>query len=113
MRAAGRPPVRHPCQVGRQFHVGDVERHRLERPIALPNAALAGVARALVDTALDEPGGQRGKGDAALVEDLLEVRQAAAAFAQLIGQRHAAAVEGQVAGVGGVPADLEAAPPTR
>ena len=68
--------------------------------------ALAGVAGALVDAALAQAGGQGGHGDPALLQGAQEVAEAGAALAQGVGHRHPARLEDQLAGVGGVPADL-------
>ncbi len=76
-------------------------------PMVRPNAArsLAYLTR-LVHARLRQPGAQRRDRDPALVQDGQEVGVAAAALAEQVRRRHAAVGERQLAGVGGVPADL-------
>ena len=88
--------------MGPDLHVGDLEGDRLEAGDRLAERlALAGVPGALVDAALAQAGGQGGHGDAAVLEGAEEVGQAAAALAEGVGHRHPAALEDQLAGVGG------------
>src|SRR4029450_13442800 len=55
---------------------------------------------------LPEAGGQGGNGDPALLQGAQEVGQPGAALAEGVGHRDPAGLEDQLAGVGGVPADL-------
>ena len=64
------------------------------------------VLHRLVDAALRQPDAERRDRDAPLVEDRQELRVAAAPLAEQVLGRHAAVGERQLAGVGGVPADL-------
>src|SRR6202012_2855546 len=68
--------------------------------------ALLGVLDAFVDAALRGTGGQRGDGDAALVQDGQEVRVTVPASAQQVLLRDPGVGEGQRVCVRSVPADL-------
>ena len=59
-----------------------------------------------LEAALRGAGRQRGDRDAALVEDVQEVREPAAALAEQVALGHPGVLEGERMRVGGVPADL-------
>ena len=68
--------------------------------------ALLRVAQRLLEAALGRTGGERGEGDASLVERLQEVGVPAPALAEQVGLGTRTSVSVQRMGVGGVPADL-------
>ena len=99
--------VGEPRDVRAHLHVGDAERHRLvAADRRAERLAFLRVAHRLVDAGLREADGERADRDAALVEGGQELRVAAAALAEHVGRRHPAVLEDELAGVGGVPADL-------
>ena len=76
-------------------------------PIGRPNVwRCVGVGHRVVDAALDHADGERGDGDASVVEDLEELCEAAAALAEQVVLGHPALDERQAVRVGGVPAHL-------
>src|SRR6266851_1633095 len=93
-------------------HVGQLELDRLVgADLLAKGAALAGIAKALVEATLGEAHGQGADGDAAPVEDGQEVAVAGALLADEVFHRHPASLEDQLAGVGGAPAELAVLPP--
>src|SRR5262249_49741626 len=96
-----------PGDVGTALHVRYRERDGLVllEPAA-EGLALLGIPYALVHAALGQAGGQRGDRHPALIQDLEELRVAAASFAQEICRRNPASGERKLPRVGRAPPDF-------
>ena len=104
-RAAARCQARR--AVGLDLHVGDLEGDRLEAGDRLAERpALVGVPGALVDAAPAQAGGKGGHGDAAVLEARRKLARPLLRSPRVLATGTRAALEDQLAGVGGVPADL-------
>ena len=93
--------------MGADLHVGDLELHHLVGADRLAERLpLVRVPQRLVHAALRQPDAEGGDGDAALVQDREELRVAPAALAEQVLGGDPAVGEGELTGVGGVPAHL-------
>ena len=85
---------------------------RVDERLAEDGALLRVVDRRL-EASLRRAGRERGDRDAALVEDVEEVREPPAPLAEQVRLGHAHVLEGERMRVGGVPADLVVGAPRR